>query len=58
MVFFCWQKKHTERHKNTQNAATVVILLSRVLGTETYWFSTWHGTVAARIWLDIIYTGR
>ena len=30
-----------------------MILLSCVLGTETHWFSTWHGTVAAQIWLDI-----
>ena len=34
------------------------VLLSCVLETETHWFSTWHGTVAARIWLDIVYTGR
>ena len=29
-----------------------------VLVTETHYFSTWHGTVAAWIWLNIIYTGR
>ena len=55
---FCRQKKRTGRHKNTECSYIVMILLSHVLGTKTHWFSTWHGMVAARIWLDIVYTGR
>ena len=35
-----------------------MLSLSRVFETEMHMLSTGHDTAAARIWLDIIYTGR
>ena len=52
------KETYMKAQKHMECSYTVVILLLRVLGTETHWFSTWHGTVAAWIWLDIVYTGR
>ena len=57
-LFFCRQKKHRKAQKHMECSYTVVILLPLILETETHWFSTWQGMVVARIWLDIIYTGR
>ena len=50
--------RKAQKHTECSYMYTVVILLSHFLGTETHWFSTWHGMVAAQIWLDIVYTGR
>ena len=52
------KEMHRKAQKHMECSYTVVILLSRVFGTETHWFSTRHSTVAAHIWLDIVYIGR
>ena len=58
MVIDLWSllmsaKKRTGRHKNTRNAATHSWYCCHTFWGLKHWFSTWHGTVAARIWLDV-----
>ena len=58
MIASVGKRNAQEGTKHTICSYTIVILLSCILETETYMFSTGHGTAAAQIWLDIIYTGR